>query len=211
MNRAKAWLALAGLAVLLALAGGTLLVMAGHMKYVPWGAGMPFGSPYMMGGYGGADGPSPGWFQRMGREGPGAYGAGYGCGMMGPWGTPMLYGPTGTGWDCGGVLHYPHRGRLDLTSEQREQLGQLRLALLQQEAALAAQLYAPDAQLRKMYAAGTADTAVLDPVFAKIASLQRQMFQARLAAKTRMEALLTPEQKQRLKALPQDAETPALW
>ena len=209
MNRARTLLALVGLAVLLALAGGTLMFMAGHARYGPWGVGMPFGGPYMMGGYdGGAYGPPPPWFYRMERHGAGTYGAGYGCGTMG-WGAPMPYGSMG--WGRGGGLRYSVYGRLDLTPQQREQLDQLQLGLFQQEAALAAQLYEPDAQLRKMYAARTSDAAALDPVFAKIASIQRQMFQARLAAKTRFEALLTPEQKQRLKELPQEAETPAPW
>ena len=196
MNRARTLLALVGLAVLLALAGGTLMFMAGHARYGPWGAGMPFGGHFMMGDY-------------SGTYGPGAYGAGYGCGMMGPWGAPMPYGPMG--WGHGGGLCYPAYGRLDLTPQQREQLDRLQLGLFQQEATLAAQMYEPDAQLRKMYAAGTSDAAALDPVFAKIANIQRQMFQARLAAKTRFEALLTPEQRQRLKELPQDTGTPAPW
>lgn len=209
MNRARTFLAVAGLAVLLALAGGTLMFMAGHAGYGPWSAGLPVGGPYAMGNYAGPYGPPPGGFYRMERNGPGAYGAGYGCGMMGPWGAPMPYGPMG--WGCRGGLRYPMAAydRLDLTRQQREQLDQLRLALHQQEAALAAQLYEPDAQLRKMYAAGTSDAAALDPVFAKIAGIQRQMFQARLAVKTRFEALLTPAQRQRLKELPQDSGTPA--
>ena len=208
MNRARILLALVGLAVLLALAGGTLMFMAGYARYGPWGTGMPFGGPYMMGGYGGAYGP-PGWFYRMERNGPGTYGAGYGCGMTGSWGASMPC--RSMGWGRGGGLRYSVYGRLDLTPQQREQLDQLQLGLFQQEAALAARLYEPDAQLRKMYAAGTTDAAALDPVFAKIAGIQRQMFQARLAAKTHFEALLTPEQKQRLSGMRQDTGMPALW
>ena len=157
MNRARTLLALVGLAVLLALGGGTLMFMAGHARYGPWGAGMPFGGHFMMGDYSGA------------------------------------------------------YGRLDLTPQQREQLDRLQLGLFQQEATLATQMYEPDAQLRKMYAAGTSDAAALDPVFAKIAGIQRQVFQARLAAKIRFEALLTPEQRQRLKELPQETGTPTPW
>ncbi len=195
MNRARTLSALVGLAVLLALAGSTLMFMAGHARYGPWGT-MPFGGLYMMEGYGDA-------------YGAGACGAGYGCGMMGRWGASMPYGPMD--WSYGGGPRYSAHGRLNLTPQQREQLDQLQLGLFQQEAALAAQLHEPDVQLRKMYAAGTADAAALDPVFAKIANIQRQMFQARLAAKTRVEALLTPAQKQRLKELPQDTGTPTPW
>ena len=196
MNRARILLALVGLAVLLALAGGTLMFMAGRASYGPWSADMSFGGPFMM-------------ERCAGAHGSGAYGAGYSCGMMGPRGAVMPHGLMG--WGCRGSLRYSPYDRLDLTPQQRAQFDQLRLNLFQQTAALAARLYEPDAQLRKMYAAGTADTVALDPVFAKIAGIQRQMFQARLAAKTHFEALLTPEQKQRLSEMRQDTGMPALW
>lgn len=184
--------AIVGLIALLVLAGGTLMLMAGHARYGFWSTGMPFGHPFLMGGYGSAYGPSPTWTYR----GFGTYGPGYNgdWGMMGSpgvWGSAMSPGSIGMGLGYRGLsdLMVPH-GQLDLTAEQEEKLGQLQLDLFQQEAALAAQLYEPDAQLQKLYAAGTTDAATLDPVFAKIAQIQRRMFQARLVAKTRMEALL---------------------
>ena len=196
MTALRRLLAIVGLIALLVLAGGTLMLMAGHARYGFWSTGMPFGHPRLMSGYGGAYGPPPTWTYRMERSGFGAYGPGYDgdWGMMGSpgmSGTAMLPGSIGMGLGYGRLsdLMVPH-GQLNLTAEQEGKIDQLQLDLFQQEAALAAQLYEPEAQLQKLYAAGNADAAVLDPVFAKIAHIQRQMFQARLVAKTRMEALL---------------------
>ncbi len=196
MTGLRRFLAIVGLIALLVLAGGTLMLMAGHARYGIWSTGMPFGRPFLMGGYGSAYGPSPTWTYRMERNGFGTYGPGYNSewGMMGSprvWGSAMPPGSIGMGLGYRGLSGFmASYDQLDLTAEQEEKLGQLQLDLFQQEAALAAQLYEPDAQLQKLYAAGTTDAATLDPVFAKIAHIQRQMFQVRLVAKTRMEALL---------------------
>lgn len=217
MTGMRRLLAVIGLLALLVLAGGTLLLMANHARYGPSREDMPFGGPLPMGRYGGAYSPTPPWAYRMMQNGFGAYGPSYDgdWGMMaspGMWGSPMPPGPIGIGSGYRWGLPYPMTpyGQLLLTAAQEEQLGQLQLDLFQQEAALAAQLYEPDAQLQKLYAAGNTDTAALDPVFAKLARIQRQMFQARLAARTRMEALLAAAQKQQPKDTqpPQGARTP---
>ncbi len=74
MTGLRRFLAIVGLIALLVLAGGTLMLMAGHARYGFWSTGMPFGRPLLMGGYGGAYGPSPTWSYRMERSGFGTYG-----------------------------------------------------------------------------------------------------------------------------------------
>ena len=59
MTGLRRFLAIVGLIALLVLAGGTLMLMAGHARYGFWSTGMPFGRPLLMGGYGGAYGPPP--------------------------------------------------------------------------------------------------------------------------------------------------------
>ncbi|WP_221929241.1 Spy/CpxP family protein refolding chaperone, partial [Tepidiphilus sp. J10] len=64
---------------------------------------------------------------------------------------------------------------------------------------LAAKMYAEQAKLNEIYYSGKRDPAAIDNQYKKICDLRRQMIQIQVDAQNRMDAVLTPEQKERLR------------
>ena len=132
--------------------------------------------PGMMGGYGpgmmGGYGPG-----MMGGYGPGMMGGGYGPGMMGGWGAE--------GW-----------GIPDLTADQRKKLAEARQEFSKKQWPLMQQMHS--------IAWNASDSDASDEQAARknyeaMAALQKQMFDNRLELRKRIDAVLTPKQREEMR------------
>jgi Spy/CpxP family protein refolding chaperone len=137
-----------------------------------YGYGPGYGmGPGMMGGWGQGYGMGPGMM--------GGYGPGYGMGpgMMGGWGP--MYG-------------------LNLDEKQREKLANIQDNLAKKRWELMGKMHDEQFKLRELYASGKRDEAAIEKSFKRMEELRRQMFDAMMEARTQMNAVLTPEQRERL-------------
>jgi len=168
-------------------------VLAACAAIVPWalaqpgpGSNPPPYGPGMMGGYGSGYGPGMMW----------GYGHGYGRGMMGGYG----YGP-GWGGMMGGYgpgMMAPYAG-LDLSEQQRSMINQIQDEVRKKNWEVMGRLLDEQARLRDLNDADKRDAAAIGKQSMKIADLRRQMMEASVDAHNRMEALLSKEQKERLR------------
>lgn len=144
-----------------------------------------FGGPGMMGG-----GPGPGGW------GPGMMG-GYGArqGSMGGMGAMM--GMMGIGGH--GMMGMGPYYMLDLTEAQRAKIGQLQDEMRKKNWEVVGRMLDEQSRLRDLYAADKRDPAAIGKQSMKIADLRRQLIEASVDAHNRIEALLTKEQKERLR------------
>ena len=118
-------------------------------------------------------------YMGRGMMGPGMMGPGMmGPGMMGGYG----YGPA-----------------LDLTEQQQAKIAQIQEDFRKKQWDLAAKMDAEQAKLNEIYYSGKRDPAAIDNQYKKIYDLRRQMIQIQVDAQNRMDAVLTPEQKERLR------------
>jgi Spy/CpxP family protein refolding chaperone len=173
------------IAASLAAASGLALSQGGP----PPGAG-----PGMMGGYGGHG-------MMAGYGGPGMMG-GYGNpGMMGGYGNPGMMGGYGgpgygPGWGGGGAV-----SALDLTDDQRTKLAALREKARVRNWDTMGKVHAEQYRLREMLRADTVNANTVADQQQKVDELHRQMLKSRLEARNEMVAVLTPEQRKRLREL----------
>lgn len=127
--------------------------------------------------------------------GPGMMGGyGMGPGMMGGYGMgPGLMGGYGMGPGMMGAWQ-----ALDLNDKQREQTAQIQKDLAKKQLDLQSQVADEYAKLQELYAAGKADPAATDKIYNTIADLRRQAMEARIDAHSKLQALLTEEQRDQL-------------
>lgn len=139
----------------------------------------------MMGGYGPGYGMAPGMM--------GGYGEGYGMGpgMMGGYGEGYGMGP-GMMRGYGPGSYAPD---LKLTQEQRDKIAEIQSELAQKRWGLMTSMHQQRLELSK---SGGLDEAALRKSFQAMQETQKQMFEARLDAGKRTEAVLTPEQRKQL-------------
>src|SRR5512139_1704262 len=145
-----------------------------------WGPGMMGGygmGPGMMGGYGGY-GMGPGMMGGYGM-GPGMMGGyGMGPGMMGPY------------WGSG----------LDLSAEQQAKINKIQDETRKAHWALMGEMMNQQAKLRDLNLAPKRDNAAIDRGYKEFGKLQQQMYDSSVEAQKRMEAVLTKEQQEKLRA-----------
>ncbi len=150
-----------------------------------YGPGYGMG-PGMMGSYGQGYGMCPGMM--------GGYGQGYGMGfgMMGGYGQGYGMGPGMMGG------YYGHGGYadLDLSPEQRAQMRAIQRDLMQKRWQLMEQMHA---QAETFDDAGAFDEQAARRAYDAMAAARKQMFEAQLDARKRMTAVLTDEQRARLR------------
>lgn len=179
--------------------------------------------PGMMGGWGQGmmRGPGPGY----GMGGRGGYGPGWGMGpgMMHGWGMGpgMMYGP-GAGMGMGpwmgmgpGMMgaYGPHRGwgpmgqgraldSLDLEDSQRKQLRELHQQQRRRHWELMGQMHEELDKLHESWGddSGTRDRAAILAAHKRLADLRQQMLESRLDAADQLDKILTPEQREQLRA-----------
>jgi Spy/CpxP family protein refolding chaperone len=176
-------------AALAASIGATPALAQGQM-----GPGM-MGAPGMMG---------PGTMCPMmgsGMMGPGMMGPGMmGPGMMGPGMMgPGMMGPGMMGGHGMMMGPYGALARLDLTAEQRAKIGEIRRELRgkQREAMLA--MHAQHDAMQEAFEAPAIDDAAARKAHQAMAEAHGQMFEVMLETRKRIDAVLTPEQREQLR------------
>ena len=109
---------------------------------------------------------------------------GMGPGMMG-------------GYEEGGMSPGMTRGYADLklTTEQRDKIAEIQSELFKKRSALMSGMHE---QRQQAFRSGKADEATMRRSFAAMQAAQKEMFEASLDARKRMEAVLTPEQRKQL-------------
>jgi Spy/CpxP family protein refolding chaperone len=170
----------------------------------PPGAGSGSCGPGMMGGYGSGmmGGYGPGM---MGGYGPGMMG-GYGSGMMGGYGSGMMGGRgmmgggsgpgmTGSGYGMG----YGAYAALDLTDEQRQKLAALGEQSRSKAWDTMGRLRTEQFRLRELLRAEPVNASAVVDQQAKIDELRRQVLKSRIEARNEMAAVLTSEQRKKLR------------
>jgi Spy/CpxP family protein refolding chaperone len=167
------------------------LLLAGAARADEVRPSPPAYGPGMMGGYGGGYGP----------------GYGYGPGMMGGYGRS---GGWGNGWGGMGSMMgmmgitghgmglWPYYA-LDLNEQQRSKMSQIQDEMRKKNWEVVGKLVDEQARLRDLYAADKRDAAAIGKQTMKIAELRRQLVEASVDAHNRIEALLSKEQKERLR------------
>lgn len=150
--------------------------------------------PGMMGGYG----------MGQGMMGPGMMGMGPGMmghGMMMPPGM-MNDGCTGMGMmgmGAGMMGGYGPWGALNLSEAQQKKIVQTQNDLRKKHWDLMGKMNDEYAKLNEFYYSEPRDPAVIGKQYQRISDLRRQMMESSVDAQNRIEATLTPEQKQQLR------------
>jgi len=152
--------------------------MGGYSGACPQGAQMQQGQ----GGYGPGMMQGRGMMGHMMGQGPGA--------MMGQ----MMGGMQGMGGMMGGM-----GPGLDLSDEQRTELGKLRQQFLPQMGELRGKMQANHEQLRALNQGGAADEAAIAELADQKGALMAEMIKLRASHRSRMQALLTDEQRERMR------------
>jgi Spy/CpxP family protein refolding chaperone len=128
----------------------------------------------MMGGGGYGMGPG-----MVGGYGPGGYGMGPGM-MGGGYGTEALAG-------------------LDLSAEQRKQIAQIQEETAKARWQLMGTMHEQDYHMYGMMGMGSLDEAAARKAFDSMAATQKAMFELSLGARKRINDVLTPEQREKLR------------
>ena len=168
-----------------------------------------------MGGYSGACPQGAQMQQGQGNYGPGMM---QGRGMMGHMmgqgpGAMMdqmmggMQGMQGMGAMMGGMQGMPGMGGmmggtgpgLDLSDEQKAELGKLRQQLLPKMGELRGKMQANHEQLRAQIHGGTADEAAIAELADQKGALMAEMIKLHAAQRARMQALLTDEQREQMR------------
>lgn len=171
------------MALALAAASGAALSQGGPPPGAGGGPGMGYGAgPGTMGGHGYGPGMMGGYGAGHGMMG----GYGYGPGMMGGYGGP--------GWGRGGGF-----ASLDLTEEQREKLAAIREQARSRSWGAMGQVRAEQFKLRELLRADPVNAAAVVEQQQKVDELRRQLLKSRIEARNEIAALLTPEQKKRMR------------
>ena len=157
-----------------------------------YGPGYGMG-PGMMGGYGpgGGYGMGPGM---MGGYGPGG-GYGMGPGMMGGYGPGGGYG-MGPGMMGGFGPGYGYYD-LDLSADQRAKIGDIQREFAEKRWELMGKLHAQDGPMSQAFA-GPFDEKAARKAYDAMTDAHKKMFEASLQMRKKVEALLTPEQREQM-------------
>jgi len=170
------------------------LAVASAVFAQPYGPGY---GPGPGGGYGPGYGMGPGM---MG----GDYGPGYGMGpgMMGGYGPGSGMGPGmmgGYGMGRGMMGGYSGLNGLDLSAEQRTKITEIQRELFGARWALMGKMHQQRGPMDEAYASGKFDEKAARKAFDAMSELRKQMFELSLQAQKRIDALLTPEQREQLR------------
>ena len=138
------------------------------------------------GGYGPGYGMGPGMM--------GSYGQGYGVGpgMMGGYGpdygmVPGVMGGYGTGAD------------LNLSAEQRSKIAKIQNDVRRKHWEIMGKMQDEQALMNEQYYSDQRDDAALSKSYRKMSDLRQQMFDLSLSAQKQIDAVLTKEQRDKMK------------
>ena len=137
--------------------------------------------------------------------GPGMMGQGYGPGMMGQGMGPgmMGYGMMGQGMGpgmMGGMMYgaNPYVS-LDLSAEQRAKISAIQEELWRKRWNLMGKMHEERYHMYQLMSGVVTDEAAARKAYQAMADAHKQMFEAMLAAHKRIDAVLTKEQREKLK------------
>ena len=167
--------------------------MGGYSGACPQGAQMQQGQ----GGYGPGMMQGRGMMGHMMGQGPGTmmgHMMGQGPGAMMGQMMGGMQGMQGMGGMMGGM-----GPGLDLSDEQRTELGKLRHQFLPQMGELRGKMQANHEQLREQMHGGTADEAAIAELADQKGALMAEMIKLHAAQRARMQALLTDEQREQMR------------
>ena len=162
--------------------------------------------PPAAGNYG--PGYGPGYGRGRGRGMMGGWDGGYGPGMMGRWSGE--YGPgMMNGWGGGWGGEYGMgpgmmRGRglaaigLDLSAEQETRIEKIHAEVADARWRLAGQVFAAMGELHELLADEAPDRTAVQAAYRKLSDLRLQQLEATLDTRAKVDAVLTPEQRERL-------------
>jgi Spy/CpxP family protein refolding chaperone len=163
----------------------------------------PYGGmgPGMMGGYGQG---GQGYGQGQG-YGPG-FGPGYGMGpgMMGGYGgygmgPGMMGGYGGYGMGPGMMGGYGGNGYgPDLNAEQRAKVSEIQQEFAQKHWELMGSMHRQGGPMNEAFGPGSFDEKAARKAYETMAEAQKQMFEASLQMRKRIDAVLTPEQREQM-------------
>jgi Spy/CpxP family protein refolding chaperone len=179
MNNTRYFSRLAAYGLTVALAGTAPPLLAADQPAPP----CPHG-PGMMGGHGTGPGMMGGYGMGPGMMG----GYGMGPGMMGGYG--MGPGMMGGFWGSGIVL----------TEDQQVKINKIQDETRKSHWALMTEMMNQHAKLRDLYLAPKQDDAAIDAAYKEFGKLQQRMYDNSVEAQKRMEAVLTKEQQEKLRA-----------
>lgn len=126
-----------------------------------------------------------------GGMGPGMMGMGHGMmgGMMGGYGMgPGMMGGYGAG-----------QGIPNLTEQQQNKMAQIQEEVRKKHWDIMGKMNAEQMKLQQLYYSGKRDSAAIEAQHKQIYQLQREMDESWLDAQSRMDAILTKEQKELLR------------
>jgi len=186
----------------------------------------PYGGmgPGMMGGYGPGGGPGYGQGQGYGpgygpgygmgpgmMGGFGGYGPGYGMGpgMMGGYGgygmgPGMMGGYGGFGMGPGMMGGYGPGGNggygygVDLNPEQRAKIVEIQQEFGRKQSGLVEKMHEEGGPMYQAFGSGAFDEKAARNAYQAMADAQKQMFEAQLQARKKIDAVLTPEQREQM-------------
>jgi Spy/CpxP family protein refolding chaperone len=163
----------------------------------------PYGGmgPGMMGGYGQG---GQGYGQGQG-YGPG-FGPGYGMGpgMMGGYGgygmgPGMMGGYGGYGMGPGMMGGYGGNGYgPDLNAEQRAKVSEIQQEFAQKHWELMGSMHRQGGPMNEAFGPGSFDEKAARKAYETMAEAQKQMFEASLQMRKKIDAVLTPEQREQM-------------
>jgi len=169
------------------------------------GYGMGPGGGYGYGpGYGYGMGPGmmgPGWQggygMGPGMMGPGyGYGSGYGYGM-GP-GMMGSFGPD-YGMGSGTMFGFGTRSDLNLSAEQRSKIAKIQNDVRRKHWEIMGKMQDEQALMNEQYYSDQPDDTALSNSYRKMSELRQQMFDLSLSAQKQIDAVLTKEQRDKLR------------
>jgi Spy/CpxP family protein refolding chaperone len=177
-----------------------------------YGPGYGMG-PGMMGGYGPGYGMGPGM---MGGYGPGGmgpgmmggYGPGYGMGpgMMGGYGPggmgPGMMGGYGPGYGMGPGMMGGYGGYggygVDLSPEQRAKIADMQQEFARKQWESMAKMHAEGGPMYQAFGPGAFDEKAARNAYQAMVEAQKQMFEASLQMRKKIDGVLTPEQREQM-------------
>jgi len=139
----------------------------------------------------------------------GAYGQGCGMGpgmmgpgMMGGQGSGYGMGPGmmgGSGRGSGMMGGYGPEADLNLTAEQRGKIAKIRDDARRKQWDLMGKMHDERSQMNELYYSDKRDDNALSKSYRKMSELRNQMFDLSLSARKQIDAVLTQEQRDKLK------------
>jgi len=136
--------------------------------------------------------------------GPGMMGPGYGPGMMGQGMGPgmMGYGMMGQGMGpgmMGGMMYGANPyASVDLSAEQRAKISAIQEGLWRKQWDLMGRMHEERYHMHQLMSGAVADDAAARKAYQAMADAHKQMFDAMLAARKQIDAVLTKEQRDKL-------------